>query len=398
MSGDKRITTVTCHETMSGLEELDRLLRSGDEDALVSLVESSRAEFTQLDPHVVKSLLMERARQGLTGFTAALSGLGHGLQPFSEQLVRVLIRARDEVSLINVFKANPEEAHRFDCISGATWLHRAAEYGLKDFAAFCIEQGYDVNLVAKYGMGSNPLVYAVTSGNIELVTLLLEAGCEPDMRYDGVNPLFVAIKHGHNDIALLLIERGVDVAVVYGDWPINARQLATELKRDAIVGVLGGPEKRSPQVAARLPDFTGVPMNEDKIRAIEQTLNVPFPGHLREFYLEEFPAALFHPEMKDNDDWVPGLDSRLFHTAMSFLVYNLKRSFDPEDKRPQLSDHLIVSTDGGDAECVKLAPSDRSVYYWCHESDEFTKLADTIQDHVATKVDWDDAETYYLDW
>jgi ankyrin repeat protein len=65
---------------------------------------------------------------------------------------------------------------------------------------------------AYYAGSGAPLKNAVIGGNIEIVTLLLEHGADPNLPEEGIAPqghaLYSAVYNGHYEIAKLLLERG----------------------------------------------------------------------------------------------------------------------------------------------------------------------------------------------
>lgn len=64
-------------------------------------------------------------------------------------------------------------------------------------------------------LGFSVMELAVTSGDIEEVTILLDAGAHPDLPLNsqGGTPLFSALQLGRFDIARLLIARGADMRI-----------------------------------------------------------------------------------------------------------------------------------------------------------------------------------------
>lgn len=97
---------------------------------------------------------------------------------------------------------------------GTTALHMAAS-GKSDGASACvrtlISNGADVNALNRLGETSarSPLAFAVTSGNLELVNLLLDQNAEVDP--PGFPPLAEAAFQGRADIVQRLISEGADI-------------------------------------------------------------------------------------------------------------------------------------------------------------------------------------------
>ena len=79
-----------------------------------------------------------------------------------------------------------------------------------EIATLLIEAGANVNAENKHGW--TPLSAACTVGDLEMVTLLIEAGADVNAKnMNGNTPLHVACSEGRLEIATLLIEEGADV-------------------------------------------------------------------------------------------------------------------------------------------------------------------------------------------
>ena len=64
---------------------------------------------------------------------------------------------------------------------------------------------------ARTAGGFTPLLYAVLTGDLATVRVLLDNGADPnDASPDGVSALMLALNKRHEDVALLLVERGAD--------------------------------------------------------------------------------------------------------------------------------------------------------------------------------------------
>ena len=88
----------------------------------------------------------------------------------------------------------------------ATPLHRAARHENKDMMELLLSKGADVNHADS--SGQTALMWAGNRRNWELVKWLLEKGAAPRV---GVSPLIFAIQSGQGEIVKLLIEKGVEV-------------------------------------------------------------------------------------------------------------------------------------------------------------------------------------------
>jgi len=91
-------------------------------------------------------------------------------------------------------------------------LALAVFFGHADTAAAILEAGADVNLQARESMRIAALHSAVAVRRLDLVTLLLAHGADPDARAaGGLTPLHSAASGGQADLVRALIDRGADV-------------------------------------------------------------------------------------------------------------------------------------------------------------------------------------------
>ncbi|XP_071226536.1 ankyrin repeat and SOCS box protein 2-like [Salvelinus alpinus] len=100
--------------------------------------------------------------------------------------------------------------------SGISPLHLAAECNRDEVLEVLIEAGYDVNAMLSEDRSkmyedhrSTILYFAVTNGNVEATTMLLEAGANPNL--DTFNTLLVAVRQGSIELVTLLVEHGANV-------------------------------------------------------------------------------------------------------------------------------------------------------------------------------------------
>ncbi|XP_021455674.2 ankyrin repeat and SOCS box protein 2 isoform X1 [Oncorhynchus mykiss] len=100
--------------------------------------------------------------------------------------------------------------------SGISPLHLAAEYNWDEVLEVLIKAGYDVNAVLSEERSRmyedhrrTALYFAVTNGNVDTTTMLLEAGADPNL--DTFNPLLVAMRQGSIELVTLLVEHMANV-------------------------------------------------------------------------------------------------------------------------------------------------------------------------------------------
>lgn len=113
--------------------------------------------------------------------------------------------------------------------SGATLIHKAAEFGHDAIAARLLKAGMPVDVLDE--SGNTPLHYAARSGNTVCV-LLMQRGADVNARAeDGRTPALVAARHGLIDLFELLVASGAD-ALARDEKGRNAFELAIEEQKD----------------------------------------------------------------------------------------------------------------------------------------------------------------------
>ncbi len=91
---------------------------------------------------------------------------------------------------------------------GQTPLHLAAYFNIPWLARVYVAENND-DVHATTGVNDTPLIWASEMGSIECVTILLDAGADPnEFEIDGWSALHWASRNGHCDIATILLERG----------------------------------------------------------------------------------------------------------------------------------------------------------------------------------------------
>lgn len=100
--------------------------------------------------------------------------------------------------------------------SGVSPLHLAAEYNWDEVLEVLIKAGYDVNAMLSEERSRmyedrrrTALYFAVTNGNVDTTTMLLEAGANPNL--DTFNPLLVAMRQGSIELVTLLVEHMANI-------------------------------------------------------------------------------------------------------------------------------------------------------------------------------------------
>ena len=88
-------------------------------------------------------------------------------------------------------------------------VHKLAQDGNHEGLVSLLDQGIDVD--TRDSAGNKPLIYAVMSGSLTTVNLLLENGSRVNDGGGGSTALHVACGMGHLDVAIRLIESGANV-------------------------------------------------------------------------------------------------------------------------------------------------------------------------------------------
>ena len=111
-----------------------------------------------------------------------------------------------------------------------TPLHIASHCGLKDYTATLLARNiYDIEAVDE--KGNSPLAWAACMGHVDVVSMLLEHGAQPDLMnsMNGGRPLHSAAAANHSAVVQRLLESGVDPMTRrnYGDTKGTRQASAT---------------------------------------------------------------------------------------------------------------------------------------------------------------------------
>ena len=137
--------------------------------------------------------------------------------------IRAAIDSGDPALVRRAFVRHPEQINSGDAILGCH-LHHACRHADVEVVAAMVRAGADIDL-ADDRDGMRPIVGACSAGNVDIVRLLLEAGCLLDSSASVRNPLFACIGGYRGDrdeprgrfatIAELLIRNGMDLTACY---------------------------------------------------------------------------------------------------------------------------------------------------------------------------------------
>ncbi len=210
-NGDTPLTlaaTAGSEEIVSLLLKQGANVRNQDRDGLPALFHAIRLN----QPGLVKTLLAAgadpRAKDGMKGTPLhwAISGTGGKWgTPGSAAVGRPDTADRDAIAdILRQLLAAGAEVNAPDQ-NGNTPVHLTVARNAPDLLRVLLERKPD--LEAKTATGQTPLLVAMgdASGNLEIGTLLLEAGANPDITYEGLAPLHFTAAGGWADwVALLL--------------------------------------------------------------------------------------------------------------------------------------------------------------------------------------------------
>jgi ankyrin repeat protein len=120
--------------------------------------------------------------------------------------------ALGDVERLHVLLDEDGDAVRVRSPDGFTALHYAAYFDGPAAVRLLIERGADIEAPSEnqeFAQEARPLHSAVAAGRIEVATVLLEAGADPNARQrGGFTPLMAAERSGHLDLVELLIRHG----------------------------------------------------------------------------------------------------------------------------------------------------------------------------------------------
>ncbi len=185
-------------------EEFFNSIKSGKLAKVAQLVES--------DP----GLLTATAKSGATGILFALYGGHQDIAKFlaAKKLNLDIYEASslgDVEQVKQLIKRDPEKVKSYSA-EGFPALGLAAFLGQEDTVKYLLENGADVNAMAKNPTGYTALTGAVSMGWKEIAGLLLRKGANVNHQYEeGFTALMEASASGNVEMTRLLLTHGADV-------------------------------------------------------------------------------------------------------------------------------------------------------------------------------------------
>jgi ankyrin repeat protein len=206
-------------------EKLFEAIAAGDEDAVQELVE-------------FRPELAEQRNE------AGLSPVLHALYNGKADVVEVLLNANPALDVFDaaatgrtrgmeeLLDSEPDLVRSWSP-DGFTALHYAAFFGEEKTARILLERGADVQVVARNDrIRVTPLHSAAAGSHSGIVTLLLEAGADPNAAQDGgYTPLHSAAQNDDRESAEALLAAGADPSLASDDGK-TAAELAGDGTRD----------------------------------------------------------------------------------------------------------------------------------------------------------------------
>jgi ankyrin repeat protein len=202
-------------------------ISAGDEDGLRALL-ASRPDLAGQRNEAGLSPVLHALYQGKRELADVLLDANPPLDVFDTAAVG---RARGLETLL----AGERELARAWSPDGFTALHYAAFFGQEESARLLLENGAEVNLVARNeSLHVTPLHSAAAGRHGEIVRLLLEHGADPNAAQDGgFTPLHAAAQNDDRESVEALLAGGADPTLA-SDEGQRPAELAGEGVRDLL--------------------------------------------------------------------------------------------------------------------------------------------------------------------
>jgi uncharacterized protein len=195
-----------------GANELFQALNAGDEQQALNVLRA-HPELARTRDDDGLSPLMQAVYRGFDKLAKILRKERRELDVFEAAAVGDLGRLREltqDKSAVNAWSSD-----------GFTPLHLAVFFGQLEAARYLLTQGADIEAAARnqrFAGEARPLHSAVAAQHLEVITLLLDAGADPNSRqHGGFTPLLEAAQMGNADLVDLLLAHGANQANTLDD-------------------------------------------------------------------------------------------------------------------------------------------------------------------------------------
>jgi len=195
-----------------GENELFQALSAGDQQQALNVLRA-HPELARTRDDDGLSPLMQAVYRGFDKLADVLRRERRDLDVFEAAAVGDLSRLRELVQ--------DESAASAWSSDGFTPLHLAAFFGQPEAAIYLLSQGADVEAAARnrrFAAEARPLHSAVAAQQLEVITVLLNAGADPNSRqHGGFTPLLEAAQLGNVELVDLLLAHGANKADTLDD-------------------------------------------------------------------------------------------------------------------------------------------------------------------------------------
>ena len=195
-----------------GANELFQALSSGDEEQALNVLRA-HPELARTRDDDGLSPLMQALYRGYDKLAKVLRQERKDLDVFEAAAIGDPGRLRELVhdkSAANAWSSD-----------GFSPLHLAVFFGQLEAARYLLTQGADIEAAARnqrFAGEARPLHSAVAAQHLEVITLLLNAGADPNSRqHGGFTPLLEAAQLGNADLVDLLLAHGANKADTIDD-------------------------------------------------------------------------------------------------------------------------------------------------------------------------------------
>jgi ankyrin repeat protein len=206
-----------------------------EEQQMIEAIKAGNAD--KVRDLIEKDIFLADAR-GDDGTSALLTAIYHG----EEEIVDIILESGPTLTIHEAAAAGIDDRVRelirdrsaINSYSHDGWtpLHLAVFFNQNQIAELLIEEGANVNAVAKNAQGVTPLHSALANKNVRIAKMLLQHGADPGASSaTGYTPMHYVATYDLVEIGRLLLEKGVDAdaKTTDGRTPLDlAREKASE--------------------------------------------------------------------------------------------------------------------------------------------------------------------------